>query len=118
VLRGLGTCRFRHDSSACSRALATRASPGSDMTRLTSADRDHADELASPHPRLGRLGFTTEVREWAKARGIEVKTADECPLNWWSNPKRRPESRCVGNLPRLVKAAAGTHADERMVAKK
>ncbi len=56
--------------------------PGSDMTRLASADRDHAGELASPHPRLGRLGFTTDVREWAKARGIEVKTTDECPLNW------------------------------------
>jgi hypothetical protein len=30
---------------------------------------------------------TTEVREWAKAQGIEVKTAGEYPLNWWWSSK-------------------------------
>jgi hypothetical protein len=30
----------------------------------------------------------TEVREWANAQGIDVRTADGCPLIWWPDSRR------------------------------
>lgn len=31
----------------------------------------------------GQQGGHTEVREWAKAQGIEARTAGRCQPNWW-----------------------------------
>jgi hypothetical protein len=33
---------------------------------------------------------STEVREWAIARDIDVRTADRCPLIWWPDSRRLP----------------------------
>jgi hypothetical protein len=43
---------------------------------------------------------TAEVREWAKAQGIEVKDRGGCPPKWWSSSRRRPARRCIARVAR------------------
>ena len=53
---------------------------------------------------------TTEVREWAKAQGIEVKDRGRVPLNWWPGSRPRPGSRVWNVFFRRTKALHA-HAD-------
>ena len=60
------------------------------------------------HPRGGRKASgsgvdTTEVRERARAQGIDVKDRGRCPLNWWPGSRPRPGSRVPGRFFRRAK---------------
>lgn len=42
--------------------------------------------------RLDRKTTGARIDEWAKAQGIDVKTATGSPASWWSSSKRRLEA--------------------------
>ncbi len=44
---------------------------------------------------------STEVREWAKAQGIDVKDRGRYPRNWWSSSKPLPRRRSRG-IPAIL----------------
>ncbi len=56
---------------------------------------------------------TTEVREWARAQGIEERTAAGCPLTRWPNSRPPPASRAEAFTPARV-VAPHSHADVSM----
>ena len=57
-------------------------------------------EPRPPHMPARRSSYQAAgLGEWAKARDIEVKIADECPLNLWSSSKRQPEGDAWETFP-------------------
>jgi nucleoid-associated protein Lsr2 len=114
-----GTVRFGLDGTEYETELNAghaRALPEA-LARYASAAR-RARRGARRHARGGRRmagGLnTTEVRERAKAQGIDVKDRGRCLPSWWSSSRPQPRSRVL-DIPVAGTTAPHPHADDRML---